>query len=71
MRIQPGINPWATSERTHRHRWLLSVLLAGFAMLLFTPVAHAADRIYWSNYETDEIAWANLCLLYTSDAADE
>lgn len=60
MRIQPGINPWATSERTHRHRWLLSVLLAGFAMLLFTPVAHAADRIYWSNYETDEIAWANL-----------
>ena len=35
-------------------------LLIALAALFAAPAAHAADRIYWSNFETDTITWANL-----------
>ena len=34
--------------------------LIALAALLAAPAAHAADRIYWSNYDGDSIAYANL-----------
>lgn len=41
-------------------RRLLGILLATLATLVAAPAAHAADRIYWSNYDGNSIAWANL-----------
>jgi hypothetical protein len=44
-------------------RWrrrLLGACLAAFAALLLAPAARAADRIYWSNFENDTIAWTKL-----------
>jgi len=39
---------------------MLAFCLAAFATLILAPLAHATDRLYWSNYETDQIAWADL-----------
>jgi hypothetical protein len=47
-----------------RPRGRLLGLGLGFAIalaaLLAAPAAHASDRIYWSNYETNQIVWADL-----------
>ena len=50
-------------SRNPASRWrglLLGFSLGAFALLIIVPAAHAAGRIYWSNYDTNTIAWANL-----------
>jgi DNA-binding beta-propeller fold protein YncE len=45
------------------HRRRLTVTLYGLvatALALSAPAAHAADRIYWSNYDNNTISYANL-----------
>ena len=50
----------AAVARRPRGRLLGLGLVIALAALFTAPAAHAADRIYWSNYETNQIAWANL-----------
>ena len=50
----------AAVARRPRGRLLGLGLVIALAALLAAPAAHAADRIYWSNYETNQIAYANL-----------
>ena len=41
-------------------RWLLGLGAVALVSLSAASAAHAGDRIYWSNYETNQIAWADL-----------
>ena len=50
----------AAVARRPRGRLLGLGLVIALAALFTAPGAHAADRIYWSNYETNQIVWANL-----------
>ena len=57
------MRPDSTSTRTSAiagRRRLLVLGLVAIASLLVVPVAHAADRIYFSNFTANQIAWANL-----------
>ena len=63
--MRPDLNSTLTSSAA-ASRWPRGGLLAlGLALIVLTalltaPAAHAADRIYWSNYDGDSIAYANL-----------
>ena len=50
----------AAVARRPRGRLLGLGLVIALAALFAAPAAHAGDRIYWSNYETNQIAWADL-----------
>ena len=59
--MRPDLNSTLTSSAA-ASRWPRGGLLAlGLALIVLTalltaPAAHAADRIYWSNYDGDSIA---------------
>ncbi|MEZ5155074.1 MAG: Ig-like domain-containing protein [Solirubrobacterales bacterium] len=46
--------------RTARIAQLLGLCLVALFFLIAAPRAHAADRVYWSNYDSNSIAWADL-----------
>jgi sugar lactone lactonase YvrE len=58
--------PQPTNRARHRRRLTLAIAAASvFVMLALTPMASAADRIYWSNFfggsnDLGSISWANL-----------
>jgi hypothetical protein len=64
----PLISESRANDRAVAAHWrrgrLLGILAAAFAVLFLAPAAHAADRLYWSNFGsvpgTESIAWANL-----------
>jgi len=57
------MRPYSTATRTSAIagcRRLLVVGAVAIAALLIVPVAQGADRIYFSNFTANQIAWANL-----------
>jgi hypothetical protein len=61
MRPDPELTPASSPAASRRfRRWLLGLFAAALATLLLAPAAQADERIYWSNYATDSISWADL-----------
>jgi hypothetical protein len=67
--MRPDLNSTLASaagagQGMRRPRSRLLGICLGLAIALTTlfaaPAAHASDRIYWSNFENDSIAWADL-----------
>jgi hypothetical protein len=52
----------AASQSGRRRRLLLAIWIAAVLALLLASVAHAADRIYWGNYDdpANALSYANL-----------
>ena len=61
MRLARGL-PFTNIAGPSRRlrRWLLGLGAVALVSLSAASAAHAGDRIYWSNYETNQIAWADL-----------
>jgi len=61
MGCDDNLSAMGTEAGPRLGRRLLGVGAALLLVLIALPAtAHAADRIYWSNFETDSIVWADL-----------